>query len=70
MFVELVMMTSGRMGKPWRCTIQEKTGNVLTHPQSYLLQVDVHGTMEKASQLVGVPMAAVWEYWGSSNPLT
>ena len=39
MFVVLVTMTSGRVGKPCRCTIQEKTGNVLTHLLSYLLHL-------------------------------
>ena len=36
----------------------EKTGNVLAHLLSYLLQFDVHGTMEKAGLIVGVPMAS------------
>ena len=36
MFVILVTMTSGRAGKTCRCTIQEKTGNVVAHLLSYL----------------------------------
>ena len=39
MFVVLVTMTPGRMGKPCECTIREKTGNVLTHLLSYLLHL-------------------------------
>ena len=39
MFMELVMMTSGRVGKPCRCTIWEKTGNVVAHLLSYLLHL-------------------------------
>ena len=39
MFVVLVTMTSGRMGKPCRCTIREKTGNVVAHLPTYLLHL-------------------------------
>ena len=39
MFVVLVTMTSGRVGKPCRCMIREKTGNVVAHPYPYLLHL-------------------------------
>ena len=39
MFEALVTMTPGRVGKPCKCTIWEKTGNVLAHLLSYLLHL-------------------------------
>ena len=36
MFEVLVTMTAGRVGKTCRCTIQEKTGNIVAHLLSYL----------------------------------
>ena len=36
MFEALVTMTLGRVGKPYECTIREKTGNVTAHLLSYL----------------------------------
>ena len=39
MFAALVMMTTGRVGKPCWCTIQEKTSNVVAHLLSYLLHL-------------------------------
>ena len=51
MFVVLVTMTPGRVGKPCECTIREKTGNVLAHLLSYPFTFDVRGTLEKAGHL-------------------
>ena len=36
MFMVLVTMTSGRVGKTCRCMIREKTGNIVAHLLSYL----------------------------------
>ena len=37
MFTVLMMMTSGRVGKTCRCTIWEKTSNIVALLLSYLL---------------------------------
>ena len=39
MFVVLVTITPGRVGKPCEYTIREKTGNVVAHLLSYLIHL-------------------------------